>query len=308
MTDRPNAFAAGALFGLTDVSGGAPGSGAPGAGRYSSTFNGVLTAKAPHVPDIGTVLTPPVGRVVTVTKASIVVNAPVAAAWRQHTFFFTRFIRVVQGDATLFNPNLDFLCRVPLPPGRTGTFTGAGGVGRSPTPGGDWTSWTRPLQLNSGLEVIFGCDLAIGNSASLDLEWVDAGAGTSVVSFARYLGDGSERVWTIGPPPPGKKWYIHNAFLRDVVSTAAGVRAATSVRHSDGFLLCEISSFPPGDRVQSTGGYSTFQTGPALNPAGTKVVYADPQWLLAGDRIDVRLAGPPGDKFLYAFSFTEVPA
>ena len=277
-------------------------------GRYSVTFHGVATAKAPHVPDVCTALSPPVGRVVTVTKASLVVNALVPAAWRQHTFFFTRFIRVTQGDVTLFNPNLDFLCRVPVPLGMTGTFTAGGGVGPSPNAGWNWTPWAQPLHLNSGLEVIFGCDLAVGNTATLDLEWADAGAGTSVVSFAPHPGDGAEHVFTVGPPPPGRKWYINNAFLRDLVAIGSGPRAATSVRRSDGFLLCEISSFPPGERVQSTGGYSTSQTGPALNPAGTKVVYPEPQWLNAGDRIDVRLAAPPGDRFMYAFSFTELPA
>jgi hypothetical protein len=280
----------------------------PPSGRYSRTFHGVSTAKGPNVPDIGRVLSPPVDRLVTVTKANFVVNAPIPAAWRQHTFFFTRFIRVAQGNVTLFNPNLDFLCRVPVSPGVTGLFTAAGGVGPSPDPRWSWTRWAQPLQLNSGIEVIFGCDLAVGNSASLELEWTDAGPGTSVVNFAPHLGDGSEHVFTVGPPPPGKKWYIHNAFLRDLVATGPGPRVATSGRHSDGFLLCEISSFPPGVRVQSTGGYSTAQTGPALNPAGSKVIYADPQWLRGGDHIDVRLAGPSGDRFMYAFSFTELPA
>jgi hypothetical protein len=277
-------------------------------GRYSVTFHGVLTAKALHVPDVYTVLSPPVGRVVTITKANLVVNAPQLALWRQHTFFFTRFVRVTQGDATLFNPNLDFLCRVPLPAGATGTFTGGGGVGPSPNPRWNWTSWTQPLQLNSGLEVIFGSDLAVGNTATLDLEWADAGAGTSVVSFGRQPGDGAEHVFAVGPPPPGKKWYVNNAFLRDLVTSAPGPRTASSVRGSDGFSLCEISTFPAGNMVQCTGGYSSFQTGPALSAAGTQVVYPGPQWLRAGDRIDVRLSGPAGDKFVYAFSFTELPA
>ena len=290
------------------VAGSGPGSSpGPNAGRYSLTFHGVAMARGPNVPDICRVLSPPVGRVVTVTKATLLVNAPVPAAWRQHTFFFTRFIRVAQGNVTLFNPNLDFLSRVPVPPESTGKFTAGGGVGPSPDPGWSWTSWAQPLQLNSGLEVIFGCDLAVGNTATLDLEWTDAGAGTSVVSFAPHPGDGTEHVFAVGPPPPGKKWYINNAFLRDLVGNDAGTRLATSIRHSDGFLLCEISSFPPGVRVQSTGGYSTAQTGPALNRAGSNVVYAEAQWLRAGDRIDVRLAAPAGDRFMYAFSFTEVP-
>jgi hypothetical protein len=277
-------------------------------GRYAVTFQGVQTAKAPHVPDVATVLNPPVGRVMTITKANLVVNAPVPAAWRQHTFFFTRFVKVNQDDVTLFNPNLDFLCRAPIKPGATGTFGGGGGVGSSPNPGWDWTSWTQPLQINSGLEVIFGCDLAVGNTATLDLEWADAGAGTSVVNFARLRGDGTEHTFSVGPPPPGKKWYLNNAFLRDAVATGSGPRVATSVRRSDRFVVCEISSFPPDDKVQSTGGYSSFQTGAALNPAGTKTVYSAPQWLLPGDCIDVRLNAPPGDKLVYAFSFTEVPA
>ena len=286
-----------------------PGSGPiPTAGRYESTYEGVLTAKAPHVPDVATVLSPPAGRMVTITKAQITVNAPVPAAWRQHTFFFTRLVRITQDDQTLFNPNLDFLCAVaPLRPGTTGTFVGAGGVGSSPNPGWNWTPWTQPLTLNSGLEVIFGCDLAVGNSASLHLEWADAGPGTSVVKWARDRGAGTEHLIPVGPPPPGRKWYLHNAYLRTVVSPGAGARVARSVRRSDGSLLCEISTFPPGDHVQSTGGYSTYQTGPALNPAGSKAVYPSPQWLGPGDVIDVRLGGPPGDKFLYAFSFTELP-
>ncbi len=296
------------MLGSTGVAGVGSGSdsGAEG-GRYSLTFHGVLTARAPHVPDVCTVLHPPVGRVVTVTKANLVVDAPVAAPWRQHTFFFTRFVRGPQDDAPLFNPNLAFLARVPLPPGATGRFEGGGGVGPSPDPSWQWTPWSQPMQLNSGIEVIFGCDLAVGNTATLALEWADAGAGMSVVNFARHKGDGTEHVFPVGPPPSGKKWYIHNAFLRDVVTNEPGPRVATSVRRSDGFSLCEISSFPPGEKVQSTGGYSTFQTGPALNPAGTKVVYAEPQWLRAGDRIEVRMRGPPGDKFVFAFSFTELP-
>lgn len=156
--------------------------------------------------------------------------------------------------------------------------------------------------------MILGCDLAVGNSATLDLEWEDAGTGASVVNFARHKGDGTEHVFSVGPPPPGKKWRINNAFLRDLTTPGSAPRIATSVRHTDGYVLCGISTFPPDDKVQSTGGHSTYQTGPALNPAGTKTVYAEPQWLMAGDRIEVRLAGPPGDKFVYAFSFTELPA
>jgi hypothetical protein len=306
---RTNALVAGAILGVTGLASAPAGGGplSPG-GRYSSTFHGVMTAKAPHVPDVGAVLTPPVGRVVAITNARIVVHADVPVTWRQHTFFFTRFIRVAQGDETLFNPNLDFLARVPIEPGVTGTFVAGGGVGNSPSPDWAWTSWAQPLRLNSGIEVIFGCDLATGNSAVLDLEWADAGAGTSVVNFARQRGDGTEHVQTVGPPPPGRKWYIHNAYLRDSVAAGSGTRVAVAARHSDGFLLCQISSFPPGVQVQSTGGYSTAQTGPSLNPAGTAIVYMEPQWLMAGDRIDVRLSAPPGDKLLYAFSFTEVPA
>ena len=281
---------------------------APATGKYEGTFSGVLKEKAPHVPDVSALLNPPTGRVVTVTKARLVVTVPVPATWRQHTFFFTRFVRVTQDNATLFNPNLDFLCRVPLQPGVTGTFVGAGGVGPSPDPTWNWTAWTQPLQLNSGLEVIFGCDLAVGNSATLELEWVDAGPGTSLVNWARARGDGTEHGFTIGPPPAGRKWFIHNAFLRDLVATGTGPRVARSTRRSDGFRLCEVTTFPPGERVQSTAGYSTYQTGPALNRAGTMIAYPTPQWLTAGDQIDVRLGGPPGDKFVYAFSFTEVPA
>jgi hypothetical protein len=286
----------------TNMNGAGP---APAAGKYESTFLGVLTARAPHVPDVATVLNPPAGRTVVVTKAELVVRAPVAADWRQHTFFFTRFVRITQDDGTLFNPNLDFLCTVPLRPGTTGTFVGAGGVGPSPNPEWNWTPWTQPLQLNSGLEVIFGCDLAVGNSVELHLEWADGGPGTSVVKWARDRAGGTEHLLSVGPPPPGKRWYIHNAYLRAVVSAGTGPRAAQAVRRSDRFLLCAISSFPAGDRVQSTGGYSTYQTGPALNPAGSKVVYPEPQWLGAEDWIDIRLAGPRGDRFLYALAFTE---
>jgi hypothetical protein len=278
-------------------------------GRYAVTYQGVQSEKTHHVPDVATLLNPSVGRVVTITKANLLVNAPVPAAWRQHTFFFTRFVRVSQDDVTLFNPNLDFLCRAStIKPGLTGTFPGGGGVGPSPNPSWDWTSWTQPIQINSGLEVIFGCDLAVGNTAMLELEWADAGAGTSVVNFARHRGDGTERVFSVGPPPPGKKWFLNNAYLRHAVATGSGPRVATSVRRSDRFVVCAISSFPPEENVQSTGGYSTFQTGPALNPAGAKTVYSEPQWLLPGDFIDIRLNAPPGDKQLYAFSFTEVPA
>jgi hypothetical protein len=280
----------------------------PPAGRYEGTFRGVLTAKAPYVPDVYTVLSPPVGRVVTVTRARLVVNAPISAPWRQHTFFFSRFVRITQGDVTLFNPNLDFLCSVPLKAGATGTFVGSGGVGPAPNPGETWTSWTQPLQVNSGVEVIFGCDLAVGNFASLELEWSDGGPGTSVVDFAPVRADGMDHVFPVGPPPPGTKWHLHNAFLRDLVTPAPGPRVATAIRLTDGFSVCEITTFPPGERVQSTGGYSTYQTGPALSPAGTAVVYQGPQWLAAGDRIEVHLTGPPGDKFQYAFSFTELPA
>lgn len=298
-----NLLAATAAFFLTGGASPPP----PQPGKYSSVFHGVMTGRAPHVPDVGTILTAPSGRVFTITRANIVVNVPVPTAWRQHTFLFTRFVRVSQGDATLFNPNLDFLARVPVKIGQTGTFVAAGGLGPSPNPGWSWTEWAQPLQINSGVEVIFGCDLGIGNSATLDLEWVDAGPGTSVVNFARVKGDGTEHAVAVGPPPPGKKWFINNAYLGDLVTPGPGTRVATATRRSDGFVLCGISAFPAGERVQSTGGYSTEQTGPAINPGGTKAVYTAPQWLSAGDVIDIRLTGPVGDRFTYAFSFTEIP-
>ena len=75
-------------------------------------------------------------------------------------------------------------------------------MGPSPDPGWSWTPWAQPLHLNSGLEVIFGCDLAVRNTATLDLEWADAGAGTSVVSFAPHPGDAAEHVFPVRPPPP----------------------------------------------------------------------------------------------------------
>ena len=278
-----------------------------GAGRYAETYAGTATARGPHVPDVATVLRPPEGRVFELTGARITVHAAVPAGWRQHAFFFSRFVRVTEGDETLFNPNLDFLATAPIKPGETGLFVGAGGTGSSPHSTGSWTAWAQPLRLNSGLEVIFGSDLAVGNSADLELAWTDAGPGVSVVRFLRHRGDGERRLFSVGPPPPGKRWYLHNAYLRCVVADAPGDRTAVAARRSDRGVLCEVVHFAPGDRLQSTGGYSTYQTGPALNPAASRTVYSTPQWVGPGDCVDVTFRGIRGDKFLYALSFTELP-
>jgi hypothetical protein len=303
---------------VTPVTSGLPMSGiglvattAPQTTVHSLTFSETWHGKAlhgPKAPDVLVLPSPPSGSWWEITKIQLTAHCPQQKTFDQSSFLFSRFVQNPTKYPGLADPNLDVLAHVELNKGKTGTFIGAGGLGKSPNPQWDWTRFDQPITLNSEVQIVLGSSLGIGNSVTVTVDYKSLGTGTTVVEYAHPHLDGKTETFELGPVPSGKKWYLENAFASIDAGSGGGGRQISIHLEPSGRLLLRGTDYPRGVLVRNTGGYSTVQTGPALNQYGTETAWASDVWISGSEYIVVSFTGESSDQAMYALGFTQVAA
>jgi hypothetical protein len=275
---------------------------------FSATWQGQATHGTDKSPDVLVLPSPPSGAWWEITKIQLTANCPLQEPFDQSAFLFSRFVQNPSMYPGLADPNLDILTHVSLSQGKTGTFIGAGGLGESPDPSWDWTQFDQPITLNSEVQIVLGSSIGFGNSVTVSVDYANLSSGTTVVQYAHPVPNGSTETFSIGPVPAGTRWYLENAFASDQAGSAGGMRQISIHLEPSGQLLLSGSSYPVGVTVRNTAGYSTVQSGPALNQYGTQTVWSSPLWISGPEYLVVSLLGEPSDQVMYALGFTQVPA
>jgi hypothetical protein len=284
-----------------------PGSTAQGL-NFSATWQGQATHGTDKAPDVLVLPSPPFGSWWEIIRIQLTANCPVPQSFNQSAFLFSRFVQNRSGYPGLADPNLDILAHVAITQGKTGTFIGSGGLGAAPDPSWDWTAFDQPITLNSEVQIVLGSSLGIGNIVTVAVDYVSLGAGTTVVEYGHPSLNGSTETFKVGPAPMGMKWYLENAFASEQAGSTGGTRQVTVQLEPSGQVLLSGSNYPTGVTVRNTGGYSTVQTGPALNQFGTQTPWPAPLWISGPEYIVVSLTGEPSDQAMYALGFTQVIA
>jgi hypothetical protein len=271
---------------------------------YTSVWHGKATSQPPRAPDVLVLPSPPAGQWWQITKIQLTGDFAVKKSFRQTNFLFVQNPNTYPG---LADPNLDVLAHLGLNSGLTGSYIGAGGVGSSPNSSWDWTQFEQPICLNSEVQIVLGSSLGVGNSVTVLVDYQDLGAGTTVVEYGHPQLDGKSETFQLGPAPSGTKWYLQNAYASIQAAHSGGARTIAIKTSSGGSSLLAGTDFPAGVNVRDTGGYSTVQTGPALNQYGSQTVWTSPIWLSGSEYIIVTFTGgESSDNAMYALGFTQV--
>lgn len=274
---------------------------------YSAVWHGTATSRPARAPDVLVLPSPPVGQWWEITTIQLTGHFIDKKTFRQTNFLFSRFVQNPNEYPGLADPNLDVLAHLGLNPDLTGTYIGAGGVGASPNSSWDWTQFEQPIRLNSEVQIVLGSSLGVGNSVTVTVDYDDLGNGTTVVEYGHPQLDGSSQRFQIGPAPAGTEWYLQNAFASIQAAHGGGARTISIKNGSGGGALLAGADFPAGVNVRDTGGYSTVQTGPALNQYGQQTVWTTPIWITGSSYIVVIFTGgEPSDDAMYALGFTQV--
>jgi hypothetical protein len=274
---------------------------------YTGTWHGQATSRPNRAPDVLVLPSPPAGQWWQITKIQLTGQFSVAKTFRQTNFLFSRFVQNPTQYPGLADPNLDVLAHLGLDSGKTGTFIGAGGVGPSPDPSWDWTQFEQPICLNSEIQIVLGSSLGVGNTVSVEVDYTNLGNATTVVAYGHPQLNGKSETFTVGPAPAGTKWYLQNAFASIKAGSGGGTRTISIRTNGTGSDLLAGTDFPAGVNVRDTGGYSTVQTGPALNQYGHQTVWTSPIWLNGtADLVVTFTGGEPSDNAMYAISITQV--
>jgi hypothetical protein len=274
--------------------------------NFTATWHGLATKGTDKAPDVIVLPSPPSGSWWKATKIQLTANCPQVKSFDQSSFLFSRFVQNPTKYPGLADPNLDVLAHVSLNQGKTGTFIGAGGVGESPHSSWDWTEFDQPITLNSEVQIVLGSSLGIGNSVTVTVDYVSLGSGTTVVKYAHPQLNGNTMTFKIGPVPSNTKWYLENAFASIQAGGGGGGRHVSIHLEPSAQVLLYGSNYPDGVNVRNTGGYSTVQTGPALNVYGTETVWPSQIWITGSEYIIVSFTGESVDQAMYALGFTQV--
>lgn len=271
--------------------------------NYSKVYDGNLTKRPARAPDVLVLPSPPSGSWWQITQVQLTGHFLEKKSFEQDAFLFTRTVQNPTQYPGLADPNLDVLAHIFIQGGKLGTKIGAGGTGSSPNTAWSWYRFTQPIRLNSEVQIVLGAILGIGNSVTVTVHYKDLGSGTTVVKYAHVSLTGHTLTFKV-TVPAGKKWYLLNAFA-DLKASSAGSRSLV-IKTSTGTNLDHGGNFPTGVLVRCTGGYSTVQTGPALNKYGTETVWASQVWISGSEFITVQFTGPSSAQGMWVLVFTQV--
>lgn len=271
--------------------------------NYSKVYYGTATSRPAHAPDVLVLPSAPAGTWWQITQVQLTGHIGVKKSFEQNAFLFTRTVANPTKYPGLSDPNLDVLAHFSIQGGRLGTPVGAGGTGSSPHSGWSWYRFTQPIRLNSEIQIVLGAIIGIGNSVTVTVHYKDLGSGTTVVKYAKVSLTGHTMTFKV-TVPAGKKWYLLNAFAELRAGTVAS--RALHIKTSTGTTLDHGSNFPKGVLVRCTGGYSTVQTGPALNKYGTQTVWPSQVWVSGSEYLIVQFTGPSQAQGMWALVFTQV--
>lgn len=274
--------------------------------NFVMVWHGTATHDPPHAPDVMVLPSPPAGSWWEITKIQLTGVFSHAESFRQSNFLFSRFVKNPTTYPLLADPNLDVLAHLGLDPGKTGSLIGAGGVGKSPNPSWDWTEFNQPIRLDSEVQIVLGSDIGVGNSVTVTVDYTNLGAGTTVVEYAHPQFNGNTQTLKIGPAPAGTSWYLLNAFGSIQAGSGGQGRQISIHLEPSGQLLLSGTDYPDHVNVRNTGGYSSVQTGPALNQYGTQVAWPSPIWISGSEYVVVSFTADSLDQTMYALGFTQV--
>jgi hypothetical protein len=273
---------------------------------YTATWHGTATHGTDKSPDVLVLPSPANGSWWKITKVQLTADFPQKKTFDQSSFLFSRFVQNPVKYPGLADPNLDVLAHLQISKGKSGTVIGAGGVGESPHSSWDWTEFDQPITLNAEVQIVLGSSIGIGNKVTVTVDYANMGPGTTVVVYAHPSLHGHTQTFKIGPVPADTKWYLENAFASLQAGGSGGGRLISIHLKPSDQLLLDGSNYPAHINVRNTGGYSSVQTGPALNHEGTQVVWASPIWISGAEYIVVSFTGDSSDQAMYALGFTQV--
>ncbi len=271
---------------------------------YSKTYYGTMTHRPGNAPDVLVLPSSPVGSWWQITTVQLTGHFGTKTGFDQDAFLFTRTVQNPNSYPGLADPNLDVLAHMGIQSGKLGTKVGAGGTGPSPNSAWSWYRFTQPIRLNSEIQIVMGAIIGMGNSVTVTVNYANLGSGTTIVEYGAnlYL-KGGALTFRIAAPA-GKSWYLMNAFA-DIKASSSGSRSIL-IRTSTGMTLDQGSNFPVGVLVRCTGGYSTVQTGPALNRYGTQTVWGPQVSLYGTEYITAQFTGPATAQAMWVLVFTQV--
>ena len=238
-------------------------------------------ATGPGSPDLALLPPVPFGRLWYLQSARI---ANVNAAKQDYFQASAIYTKVFNNVPEAFTPNLDYpVFQSGIAPhiASLQTVVGAGGV-KNPGDVDQFTPWSVPLPFTASVRSQFEGSIALGNSSSMELDFLDGGAATEFIFTGSRSAVGGFKIYSEAIPE-GKRGIVCSAFINGTAPFNGTIETLKGET-----LVSRTLSSASGRQFKSSGGYSSKQAS-EFGQGGTALEWNDYISIPAGDNLEFKV-------------------